>query len=499
MLSHLFAWLFKLIIPLTFLMSSSHAFTPASYWGMSSVFIEGKTMLVHGGATTANNATCQTFSLDLSTNWTAAAPAFTPLTDGFQDYGFFSSLLNDNDTWFLVTDQIAWTYYIHNDTWTMLGGYNLTNKAKGLAAVTNPKTGLVYIVNGLDNNGSVSMQVWNAVADSISSVPTHPKLANVVNFAVSWSTRRGSVLIHGGVVSQSNVIQRTLYEYTPNVSQGWWTLPEEKGDLPPARKSHCMVPAFGGTKMVLFGGHDQTGNALGDVYLLDVDTLQWTKGTDGGPQAARGSAACAVTNDLLVVWGGRGSGLAPISNNLTIVYNMKTGTWQDYYTSVRELPSNTTTPTTPTGSNTGNMGGIIGGIVGGVALIAGAIGFLFFRRRRAVRDMPPTFSSKYGGDLGSPPNFDPFRNNGRRPSYQVEPLIGSPNSIPKSPEAIPGEFYGGDYVPPYSSFQAGIPNDEYMDRSHSVHRPSSLVPGRSPQAITEWQEDLTPLRSPQNA
>jgi hypothetical protein len=339
--------------------------------------------------------------------------------------------MSNNDTWFHVSDQIAYKYHLHNDSWTDLGWANATNNSKGLAAATDPTTGLIYIVNGININGTIWMQQYNTITNSIGVVPTHPNLQNVISFAASWSTYRKTLLVHGGTVAVGNVIQRSLYEYVPSGGgAGKWTILSDNGDVPPGRQSHCMVPAYGGSKMVIFGGIDQSGEALGDVYILDMETLRWTKGTEGSPEVARGNTVCAVTNDLFVAWGGCDSNVNPLVKNLTVVYNMMTGTWQNFYAPIQGL-----TPPGPGSTNTGrtvtNIGGIVGGVVGGVAMIVGVAGFLFYRRKKAHQKEPT--SSSRDNDSGDAPRLNPN-----------EALSGTLNSG----TVISGDIYSGEtYLP----------------------------------------------------
>ncbi|KAG0355972.1 hypothetical protein BGX24_006510, partial [Mortierella sp. AD032] len=152
--------------------------------------------------------------------------------------------------------------------------------------------------------------------------------------------------------------------------------------------------------MILFGGVEND-SYLDDIYILDIESLQWTKGTPGGPAVARKRASCAVTNDLFVAWGGAsvfpGPGVLPVSQNITIVYNLKTNQWQDTYspdpyvpltpppaiTSPSNSGAGTGSGSNPTdtsaGADSGTTSGtefsirlIIGGAVGGLAVIGGA-------------------------------------------------------------------------------------------------------------------------------
>jgi len=497
--------LFKIIAPIIFLTSFTTAYEPTPNWGMGSTFIEGQALYIHGGTTSLNaTPSNQTFSLDLSRRWTTSRPLFKLLAPGFRDYLFPSALMKGNATWFFVSNQTAYQYSILDDAWTTIGGSDVVSKAKGLGGATDPVSGLIYIVNGYASGKSVSMQQFNPAVNSINKMETDPMLADLVGFAVAWSTYLGGLLVHGGKISTRDSIQRYLYHYTPSIG---WSLLQDTGELPTSRNGHCMVPAYGGTKIVLFGGFNGKGEALSDIYILDVSTLHWTKGTDGGLKVARAHTACAVTNDLFVSWGGSDSNSRPLTSNQTVVYNMKTGDWQDYY-----MPTATTRPTDdkptvePTSSqsepSTSGMiwiiGGLVGGLVGGVAVAGSAAMYILYRKRHQHF---PTSSS---GDE----HDKEFRyyHRGSDAGSHLEPLIGSlsplaaPSFVTLPPSVLSLDDTRGDKYPQtliHIASTVGAQEDDF--RRYTVYRPSVLPPARNPQAMTEWIEgEPITARNPQS-
>ncbi|KAF8960189.1 hypothetical protein BGZ52_012672, partial [Haplosporangium bisporale] len=148
-----------------------------------------------------------------------------------------------------------------------------------------------------------------------------------------------------------------------------------------------MVPAFNGTKLILFGGSGPVGTtlwntALSDIYIYDVAKAEWTKGNDAGNARARSSHACAVSGDALIAWGGFSEPVVkPPPNELTIVYNLTTNLWVDKFIAptVEQKPTLTSSPTgtanpgsgsgfgPETTSNTSGSGSNTGAIIGGVA------------------------------------------------------------------------------------------------------------------------------------
>ncbi|KAF9902121.1 hypothetical protein EC991_005261 [Linnemannia zychae] len=176
------------------------------------------------------------------------------------------------------------------------------------------------------------------------------------------------------------------------------------GTPPSMRADHCMAANDDGTKVVIYGGRP-TGGApySGEVFILNTVTGVWTQGAAGQPRLY---ATCAIAGDQLLIWGGVATGdlIAP---GTVLLYNIATNAWVTDYSppssyvaiaasqsaaSASSASAKPTASSTPgTGGLTGggeeeksgsNVGGIVGGIVGALAVIAGIVGFLLFRRRR---------------------------------------------------------------------------------------------------------------------
>ncbi|KAF9189588.1 hypothetical protein BGZ50_000688 [Haplosporangium sp. Z 11] len=450
---------------------------PASVWGMASVFIEGQSMIVHGGTYTSKSEPLgQTFALNLATNWTTAQPDFKRLANGFSDYNFASTLQNDGQTWFLLANATARRYFIHNDTWRDMGYSNVVNPIRGLGAATDPTSGLLYIVNGyVTNETIVSMQQYNPIAGGIYSLDMDPVLVGMVSFAVVWSIVRSSLLVYGGMTITGRATQRGLYEYLPTIG---WKLLSDKGDVPPARKNHCLVPAYNGTKMIVFGGFDQNDNVMSDIYSLDVASMTWTKLTEGARSIARANHVCAVTNDMFVAWSGCDSNFNSLRDNVTVVYNMKKNVWQEMYSPLPES-GDPVEPTPPPKDLP--LGAIIGAVAGVLCVFAFA-GFFVFYRRRKHQQYSKTSNGSNSTDSDDR-HHDNNNNNDNGSENDGYPLINSADI------STTGMYSSATKVPETGDVGADLKKDE------TVYRPNEIiaikqVQGRSPHAITDTNEGL---------
>ncbi|KAK3805787.1 MAG: hypothetical protein J3Q66DRAFT_375529 [Benniella sp.] len=261
----------------------------------SSTFIENQAMYVLGGFSFTNEDLGQMFWIDLSTSWNTSSPAYRRLPDGYPDAGFATVLLGDQKTWFVLSKQTAYLYNLQTSSWSLLEQSSLFSKGSGRKAAVNPTTGRIYVPGGYSSFVSgTKMLIYDTPARKTLSGDMQPSLENLVNYSVVWAPTIKSMLLFGGNTFQTNITKSDLYAFSPD---NGWRLLDPSGTPPLARCDVCLVPAYSGTKMVLFGGMGNEPNQLnqfeplGDLYILDVDTMTWTRGSDAGPTEARFNTA----------------------------------------------------------------------------------------------------------------------------------------------------------------------------------------------------------------
>lgn len=418
-------------------------YTPTPYFFLQSIFLDSNALYIHGGIdsfSSSGETSLQTFFLNLSTSWNTSSPVFQKLPDRYTgQWGSASTLLNDKRTWILFDNQTTISQFdidVRNRRWVTTANDETRQLKEGfgfpsIAAVTDPGTDQVFVVDGWNSTGLLRYFPANQSVDEVG-----PRAPVTEGYAAVWSTVRGAMLVHGGTVrtSTGKFFPRSLFHFYPASNTNNMAVPPiyapltDTGDIPPPRVGHCMVEAKNGTKFVVFGGFDEDGVELGDVYVLDVATLEWTAAGRGGGSmnvsatVARGYAACGMSNNLLVAWGGArrdpqspGS-LIPVSENITVVYNLTSQMWQTTFsfnagedgsfpttfrtTDISPIATATATPDpSPTlvpPPSPPAMGAIVGGsVVGGLTLIAAAgVGLFFYRRRKLQSNqVQPALSS----------------------------------------------------------------------------------------------------------
>ncbi|KAG0339393.1 hypothetical protein BG000_002206 [Podila horticola] len=314
-----------------------------------------------------------------------------------------SALMGDNNTWLVLSRGLAYKYSIQDNKWQSAGAVPnmFPTQNRTLSGDINPETGIWYIPNGYNvaSTGSstiVSMMQLDIARNLASGITVANGPPNdLARFSAVWSKRLKQLLVFGGEsAAPAGVSGRTmssiLYAFTP--SSNTWSAPHPQGVVPSPRCSHCFVPAFNGTKMVLFGGWGDYSRTIvySDIYVLDLETLTWTKGPDVGASAiyGRGMSACAVSGDLFLSWGG-GVGTAAVvaQNTTTLIYNLTSQQWVSRYE-----PPPYSTPTSPpppppgvaedNGSSSLPIAAIAGGAAGGVIVLLAIIALISRRCRR---------------------------------------------------------------------------------------------------------------------
>ncbi|KAF9096283.1 hypothetical protein BGX23_011673 [Mortierella sp. AD031] len=338
-----------------------------------------KTLYIRGGSTTPGDQpdqitpTNQFYSLDLTTSWSTSNPAWRSLSNPEKTIpvSVYNSLAISGGT--LVEWSISPGVTVYNlveNSWSTspYPGQGLTIN-NGTRIAIDP-TGRAYVPSASANGTQMAQFVpgeKNTKIDLVNMPLNDDKMWGLTFYSFVWSQTRSSFLLYGGFTINNGVklCNAQLWEYK---STTWSPVPTKgspiaRGDV----SNHCMVPAYGGTKMILFGGERAIDFAVMSwIYILDVPTMTWTVGKPAPADQARRSMACAVSGDEFVAWGGYNKetmmGPAPL------VYNIKTDTWTSEF---RESKL--------------NIPAIAGGAGGAVVIITVVLGFVFYKRRQRQR------------------------------------------------------------------------------------------------------------------
>jgi len=334
--------LLPILLPNQSFSSSVHAqsFRPLPDYNVCSGFVEGQGLYIAGGQWADTNYIAQTFVLDLSVSWKTSDPVFRKLQDGPIAVGAACTMTNNGEDLFVLSAATVYVYNVRSDSWTAFNNETIRAKEVGLAAAADPETGLVYIptfddrYRSFDRNNNTVLEV-DIKAKTVNTI-TLTTLDVRAAFA-AWSTSLKSIVavdygrtgLHKQYTFAPSKISNSKKEWgiiTTNNFQQWFGGWE------------CMVPAYGGSKMVFLAADlDFGGNVeYGAIYIFDVVKRAWKRPAT----TAFWSNACAITGDQFIIWGGRNDNKT--FTNATLVFNLKTEKW---VTSYLAPPRPTTTPT----------------------------------------------------------------------------------------------------------------------------------------------------------
>ncbi|KAG0042936.1 hypothetical protein BGZ83_012013 [Gryganskiella cystojenkinii] len=369
--------------------------------------------------------TGQLMSLDLSVNWTTSQGAWT--TTGLPDgpstsrHGMvavppqFSAGLGPSTQGYLLligsSNNVTATFWNSFDLQTNIWSSvvvtaqaptpaNTYPHLQGQTAVTDPNTGLVYVIGGFWNTTYNRLMIMNPANKTLlhNEAAANVNTSSLTSASAVWSTVRKTILVFGGsrVINPnqlSGIGLDSIPEYNPATSA--WTSMTTSGDIPTRRLDHCAAANDDGTKIILFGGSLDSNTFFNTIYILDIATGKWTQGKPA-PQF-RTRMACTFNQHQFIAWGGSsGDDRSTMLEPSVAVYDVDYDQWSLDYSSV--------TPTAPPppvpssgGNDNGSSGGgskmsgaVIGGAAaGGAAVLAlSAIAvFLFYRNRKMKEEV----------------------------------------------------------------------------------------------------------------
>lgn len=330
------------------------------------------------------------------------------MLDGLDSHVFHNALMQDGKTWVALRNNSLFTYDLATGVLKqgpLIPAYTGTH---ALAAARDPISGGMVVLGGYYSspllNTTLRLLTERLTAGSVQAFA---EIDNPRYFATAASESAMAVFSFGRLVDV-NVMASFVRHDSGAVS---WRSAATTSDLS-LRALACLTFAYGGQKLVLFGGETPLDDLLGDIYIFDVASPTWTRGADGGLSRARASHVCVVSGDMFLSWGGyqNVSTRAPVQETMS-VYNLKTNSWVDRYTpsvpgsgsgagagygnsigsdSGPGVGSGTGEPPLPPDSNTKsnfgqrlNVVSVAGGAGAAVAVSFGTL-FLIFRRKRAA-------------------------------------------------------------------------------------------------------------------
>ncbi|KAF9905581.1 hypothetical protein EC991_001542 [Linnemannia zychae] len=424
------------------------ALTPIATHGMAYATIEESIFIIQGGGeyqnATSTVVTNQLFTVNLTLlSWDATNPPWEAITipSGFTSMTTMwhsISLSRDLQTltfWDSSTGGSVVSYERDSGKWSISNSPEaLQNAGEDIKAVTDPNTGHIYLPLGyygynmlicepepLTPSGLVAnttlqlpsstLPVASAGRFNFGVMPEAVRL-NATGYSFIWSSSRQSLLLFGGRLGNGGSAEEPYFhEFNPNSAA--WNVFETAGG-PPRLIDSCMVEAYNGTKIIIFGGHQVDGFSIGDIYIYDFPTKAWNKGPS--IDSLRSSHACSVAGDNLLVWGGiRKLGLLPeiyakVDGPMQI-YNIYKNQWVQTYERANHYnpslvapppPATLTPPETDATKKNKTSEAVVVAVPLAIVLVLLVVGLIYIYRRKPEFFRRPIPWDKHDDHFDSP-------------------------------------------------------------------------------------------------
>ncbi|KAG0276359.1 hypothetical protein BGZ96_003340 [Linnemannia gamsii] len=363
-------------------------------------YIQGGTLITGTGSSTNSS---QFYALDLTQpTWNTLNPPWKALVypadlnalSPTEGHSIAVAPDSNSFTMWIYNPNLIVEYDVSSGIWSQVRYTPPLTLFKGndLQAATDPTSGFVYIPGAAGTPNSMSVYTPSTTGMAL-SIPIPSTLVAATGFyTFVWSQLRKTFIYYGGNSATVN----PFFEFSP--SAGKWTAMPSTGSIPPFQIRSCMVPAYNGTKMILFGGNTETTQSVDSLFILDVPSMSWTKAPNS--LDARSDMGCSVSGDNFIVWGGYKrnpeSAFVPSSPS-PIIYNLNLGQWTTTFTRGSH-PSLSVDPTNSGGGGGVNGAAIAGGIAAAVVIIAVIAFFLIRKHRQRNRHRQPTISKESEAD-----------------------------------------------------------------------------------------------------
>jgi hypothetical protein len=200
--------------------------------------------------------------------------------------------------------------------WTQLTPATLPQPRGRANLVANPVSGELLLYGGDSTSGQFALDetwTWNGTDWQLRSSQATP--GGLARHAMAFDLSRMVAVLFGGRRNswQSNVISPHTWEWSPTT--GEWTQATPLHAPPPALDAAISYhPNLG--KVVMYGGQDSGGSALGDTWIYDGITWQMLMSTGPQPSPRVGARMVPILGrGTCILFGGRDPATMVIAND----------------------------------------------------------------------------------------------------------------------------------------------------------------------------------------
>ncbi|RIB17882.1 hypothetical protein C2G38_2037364 [Gigaspora rosea] len=323
---------------LNFIFTFAAAFIPDGRFGHSSIHIDSK-LYVSGGFKFIDagrlNLTNEFFYLDVSKSFTTTDPNSMPWTDltftGGPDKNSATACSGNNNSIFIIGGNgvlnsqpppFVNQFDINKQQWADVpfNGCGLNNRVA--VSCTDFNNGLISIFGGCTNtSGTVEfindLWIFNTLKSSWG-------ISIAINAPLPRCNYRAITLPDGNILYIGGNNSTSLMPMDNTTS----------GTTPPGRQRFSAVLTLDG-RIIIFGGTDSGSTFFGDLWILDINTFQWSAGKISNPIAdlnLSGHTATLVNNYMFVTFGLLNNESASATIHMLDISQKNSYTWVTEFT-----------------------------------------------------------------------------------------------------------------------------------------------------------------------
>jgi N-acetylneuraminic acid mutarotase len=309
---------------------------PAELMDHEMTFDSLNNVVVLYGGTNVYGTNNETWTFNVATDtWEQQSPLLKP-----EGYGFAMDFDSYNNQTIVFGGVIStwrndtWVYDLQSDAWTLKNPIlPVTDKAY-LDGVYDSENKQFIIFSGWNNSG-LNKETWayNVTSNAWTQMAPTTTPAGRVFHSMAYATTIKKTILFGGT-DWSTLYYNDTWEYDYNIDS-WSSI--NSLISPPSRIDFDMVYDSHNNVIVLFGGTNASSR-LGDTWLYDIPTSNWTQRFPTNNPSARSGHAMAYDpdNNCVVLFGGYD---ANGYNFETWTYDVLNNTWTEMNLEGKPEPS----------------------------------------------------------------------------------------------------------------------------------------------------------------
>jgi len=201
----------------------------------------------------------------------------------------FGGIINyDPDYTELVYTNETWTYSYNTNTWTAMSPATAPSPRSYAGSAYDSESDRIILFGGERAEQSLNDETWSYDFETDTWTEMSPPISPSRRFgsAMAYDEESDRIILFGGrpwnPATYAAMNDTWAYDFNTDTWEFLDTTP-----FPEARRAASMVYNNATDRMILFGGADEEQNVLGDTWLFDYNSNNWTQQSPTNHPSAR--------------------------------------------------------------------------------------------------------------------------------------------------------------------------------------------------------------------